>query len=320
MQQDTQQSTVFITGSTGRLGRTMVRTLVDSGFKVKVLVLEKSAVRLLAPGTIPFVGSLGDESVVCEACEGTDVIFHFAAVTQAARSTAEQVMEANVEGTKHLLKCAKKAGVRHLIFTSSIDVYGRKRKQPLNEEAKPLPTDKYGYSKMIAEQEIMESGVPYTILRLSTIYGPGFEHSFFKVFRAIKERKMVIIGKGDNHLSLVHVNDVVKALMLVMENPRMSIGKVYNVSDGVAHTQEGLIGTAADLIGVERPKRHISELVVRMLAKSRNLDSDELRFLTSDRVIDISRIKRELGYSPDIDIRTGGRELVNEFLNKGNAK
>jgi nucleoside-diphosphate-sugar epimerase len=74
------------------------------------------------------------------------------------------------------------------------------------------------------------------------------------------------------------------------------------------------------MMKVKRPQRHVSELLARMLAKTRNLDSDELKFLTSDRVIDISRIRKELGFNPEVDINTGGRELVDEFLNRVKIK
>lgn len=317
---DTHAETVFVTGATGRLGKVMVKTLVESGSIVRALMLDKEDTRQLAPGAIPFVGSLANTRVIEEACDGADVVIHLAAITYAAKETAERVMEANVEGTRHLLDACKKEKVKHLIFTSSVDVYGRRRSGSLNEESTLLPVEKYGHSKMLAEQLIMRSGVPYTILRMPTVYGPGFEYYFFKLFRAVKEGKMVIIGNGRNKLAMINIYDVIKALMLVKDNPEMSIWKVYNITDGAIYTQEGLIDLAADLMKVKRPQRHVQELLVRMLAKSRNLDGDELKFLTSDRVIDISKIKKELGFAPEIDINTGGRELIQEFLNRVKKK
>ncbi len=320
MQQNDADDVVFVTGATGRLGRAAVKTLTQDGCTVRALMIAKEEVRHLPPGTVPFSGTLLNKQVLDDACRGAGVVFHFAAIVGVANATAEEAMTTNVEGTKNLLDACKRNNVKHLIFSSSIDVYGSKRKGSLSEETRPMPTDKYGYSKMLAEQEIMKSGVPYTILRIGTIYGHGFEHSFFKVFRAIREGKMVIVGRGNNHMSLISLQDLIKAIMLVKENRQTATDRVYNVSDGVAYTQEGLIDTAADLLKVERPKRHVSELLVKMLAKSRGLDSDELRFLTSERVLDISRIKKDLGFAPDIDIKTGMGELVNEFLNRAKTK
>jgi nucleoside-diphosphate-sugar epimerase len=319
-QQDAHADTVLVTGATGRLGRAVVKELVASGSMVRALMMKNEDVKLLAPGTVPFIGHLNETQVLHEACKGADVVFHFAGIVNSSASTAEEMMGVNVEGTKHVLEACIKNKVKHFIFSSSVDVYGRTRKGTLNEESQLMPTDKYGHSKMLAEQEIMKSGVPYTILRMANIYGPGFEYSFFKVFRAVKEGKMVIIGSGRNHMTLVHISDVVRAFMLVKQNPEVSIGKVYNLSDGNIYTQEGLVNFAAELLNAQKPKSHVQEFLVRMLARSRNLDSDELRFLTSDRIIDISRIKKDLGFVPQTDLRTGGKEAVSDFLNKSRMK
>lgn len=319
-QQDVHADTVLVTGATGRLGRAVVKELIGSGSQVRGLLMKREDIKLLTPGAVPFIGSLQDTQVLNDACRGVDVVFHFAGIVNSAASTAHEVMKVNVEGTKHVLEACKKNKVEHLIFSSSVDVYGRRRKGTLNEESQPMPTDKYGHSKMLAEQEIMKSGLPYTIVRMANIYGPGFEHSFFKIFRAVKEGKIVIIGSGRNHMALVHIRDVVRAFVLVKENPRVSVGKVYNLADGNAYTQEGLVNLAAELLDAKKPKRHVQEFLVRMLARSRNLDTDELRFLTSDRIIDISKIKRELNFVPQVDLKTGGEEVVSDFLNKTRMK
>ena len=71
---------------------------------------------------------------------------------------------------------------------------------------------------------------------------------------------------------------------------------------------------AAEMLGVPKPKVHMGELVLKMLARQRNLDSDELHFLTSDRVVKIDKIKSELKFRPSVDIRKGGKEMVEAFL------
>lgn len=312
----------FITGADGRLGARLARRLVEENCEVRCLVINKELMNRLPAGCIPFVGNLSDTHVLEGACKGVDVVFHLAALLRSAEAATREFMEVNVRNTRNLLEVCEKSKIKHIIFTSTLDVYGRIRKETLTEESKPKPTDKYGYSKMLAEEEITKSSVPYTILRMATIYGPKFEADFFKIFRIIKEGKAVVIGNGKNHLALIHVDDVVEALLEVEENKK-SLGKIYNLSDGVAYTQESLLGIAADMLGVKKPRRHIPELMVRLLARQRNLNSDELRFMTSNRVIDISKIKRELGFSPKVDIAVGGRELINMFFErskKGEAK
>ncbi len=320
MENSVYNQVVLVTGATGRLGRGLVKALAQEGNSVRALMINKNEVTSLASGTLPIVGTLDNKSVLDEACKGVDVVFHLAAVVGESAAKAEELVKVNVEGTKNLLDACRRNKVKHVIFTSTVDVYGKKRSDVLNEESATMPTDKYGYSKTLAEQEIIKSGVPYTILRIANIYGPGHERSFFKVFRAVREGKMVIVGDGKNHVALIHMRDVIKALILVKDNPDISREKIYNLSDGQTYTQEYLVGLAAEMLKVEKPKRHLQEFVVRMLARQRNLDSDELRFLTSNRVLDISKIKKELGFEPEVDIKQGGREMIDEFLNRVKAK
>lgn len=306
--------TVFVTGATGRLGRYLIKALTENGDTVRALSINKEEVRKLFPGAIPFVGNLTDIHVLDDACNGADVVIHLAAVVGEAGARTEDLIRSNVEGTKNILEACKKNNIKHLIFTSAVEVYGRKRNVPLDEKSTLLPSDRYGYSKMLAEQEVINSHVPYTILRIAKIYGIGFGHAFFKIFRALKEGRMAIVGNGNNHLALIHINDVINAMMLVINNPDVCKNEIYNLTDGENYTQEHLMEIGAELLGVSKPRVHMREFVLRMLARQRNLDSDELRFLTSDRIIKIDKIKKELKFRPSIDLHTGGKELINAFL------
>lgn len=306
---------VFVTGANGSLGRDLVRALIEEGDEVRGLIRTRGVINQLPAGTIPFVGNLSDTHILEEACEGAEMVFHLAAIAREARSNAGELMRSNVDGTRNLLEACKKGKVKRIIFSSTINVYGRKRDELLKETSLLVPTDKYGYSKMLSEQDIAASGVPYTILRIATVYGIGTKTSFFKIFRAIKEGNIAIIGGGRNNLSLIHSDDLTRAFLMA-ENGPASRNRIYNVSDGVPHTQESLVMLAAKLLGVTKPIRHVNELIVRMLARQRNLESDELRFLTSNRLIDISRIREDLGFEPKVTIEVGGAELVKLFIEK----
>lgn len=309
----TRRKVVFVTGAHGNLGMELVKALLKEGNTVRALIRSNIHTSHMPPGTIPFLGNVEDRHVLDSACEGADVVYHLAAVFKAEKHMMAELMRVNVDGTRNVVEACKKNGVKHLIFASTDDVYDTKSGETLKETTQPMPRDKYGYSKLLAEKEIISSGVPYTILRICTIYGPPFKQSFFKIFRAIHEGKIVVIGSGKNHLTLVHSDDVVRALLLV-KNDNRSINKIYNLGDGVAYTQQQLFDTAAKMMGVPAPKRHVTELLVRVLAKQRRLESDELRFLTANRVLDISKISSELGFEPKVKMEQGGKELVDLFI------
>ena len=309
---------VFVTGGDGRTGRSLSRALVRNGYAVRALSHDKEFMRTMPAGVVPYVGDLNDRKVLNEACKGVDIVYHLAAIVSEYREPTKKLMEVNVAGTESVLEACRKNGVGHIIFSSSLDVYGRSRADVLTEDSTLNPSDKYGYSKALAERKIIEYGdkIDYTIMRTATIYGSGFEASYFKLFKAIKSGKAYIIGDGKNSLSMINIEDVLSAMLLAAER-KASNRNVYNLSDGVKYTQEGLMNLAADLLKAERPTRHISQLVVSLVAKSRGLDSDELRFLTSNRIVDIGKAKKELGFEPSVDIKDGAIDMVRDFLSRG---
>ncbi|MDE1823062.1 MAG: NAD(P)-dependent oxidoreductase [Candidatus Micrarchaeota archaeon] len=310
------KKTVFITGSTGRLGRRLVEGLLLHGYTVKALAEKQSFLMDMPSGIVPYVGDIGDRRILKEASEGADIAIHLAAIVSEYKAYTDKLMEVNVKGTENVIDACISNGVGRIIFSSTIDVYGRKRSGALTESVAPKPSDKYGYSKMIAEERIMDhkGQLSPTIFRMAAIYGPGFESAYFKVFRAIQAGKAAIIGDGLNRIAVLHVNDCVNAFMLAVENEKAS-GSIYNVSDGKPYTQKMLFDMAAEMLHAEKPDRHVGELVARFVAKSRDIDSDEFRFITSDRDVDISRIRNELGFEPKVSIKQGMLELINMFVN-----
>ncbi|MEM3791360.1 MAG: NAD(P)-dependent oxidoreductase [Candidatus Micrarchaeaceae archaeon] len=306
----------LVTGASGRLGRKLQEALLAKGYEVRSLVKRKEIIHVLPAGVIPVIGDIRDREKIQSAVENVEVIFHLAAIVRTEREKQEDILQVNVDGTRNIMDAAESKGVEHVIYSSTVDVYGIRRKEVLNEESELRPVDIYGFSKANAEMVIGEySRVPSTIFRISTIYGPGFEESFFKIFKSIKEGKAYIIGRGDNHLSIVHINDVVDAFLLAEE--RRNKGKrIFNLSDGNSYTQKSLFDLAADLLKVPRVERHLNRVLVNILFKRRGISRDELRFLSSDRRIDITKIRNELGFEPNISIEEGASELIERFLVK----
>ncbi|MDE1851642.1 MAG: NAD(P)-dependent oxidoreductase [Candidatus Micrarchaeota archaeon] len=310
------KKTVFITGSTGRLGRPIVQELLMHGYTVRALAEKKSYLMDMPSGIVPYIGDISDKKTLKEASEGADIVIHLAAIVSEYKEYTQKLMEVNVKGTENVVEACIGNSVGRLIFASTIDVYGRKRADMLTEESPLKPSDKYGLSKMLAEEKILEhrKELSPTIFRMAAIYGPGFESAYFKVFRAIKEGKAAIIGDGMNRIALLHARDSVNAFILGIENDRAA-NNIYNVSDGNVYTLSQLFAMAAELLNVQKPTRHVSELVARFVARSRDIDSDEFRFITSNRTMDISKIRRDLGFEPKVSMKQGMLELINMFVN-----
>ena len=303
---------ILVTGGAGRLGRALVRRLLSDGREVRVLVDGKEDILSITQGAVPYLGNIVDSAAMARACKDVDTVFHLAAIVSQYRLGSAEILRTNTMGTKVLLDAANDAGANKLLFSSTLNVYGRVRKERLTETSEPRPTDTYGQSKALAEKEIIRSGINYTIFRMATIYGPGFSNSFMKMFDMVRQGKAYIIGKGRNHIPLLHVSDAVNAFILAMDK-RISTNSIYNLSDGQDYTQEYLFDFIAGLIGTKRPDRHVHPMLVKAVSKSRGLDIDEVRFMTTDRLVDISKAKKQLGWKPKMTIESDSSYLLAQW-------
>ena len=315
----------LVTGATSVLGRTLVKRLLNMGDEVRVLVKEQpsdiAAWKSMPTGVIPYVADLTlknsmDKHVLAEAAKGVDNVFHMAAAVYNYKNTYQTLMNVNVEGTENLLNSileANKEGKElQFIFASSISIYGHHRKgETLTENSAAKPETPYAKSKYLAEQvlrsfSLAHKNLKYTVLRLGTIYGPGYEKpSFCKVFELIKKGEFMYVGNGENHMTLIYVDDAVEAFILASEN-RNALEKVYNLTDGQPHTQRSLMTLAANYMDVKPPSKHVPSLLAKLSRRSKNINIDEFDFIVSDRIISTESIKKDLKFSPKAKIENEG--------------
>jgi nucleoside-diphosphate-sugar epimerase len=330
----------LITGATSNLGRRLAERLLSEGWEVRVGIRRQPSEfdfwKKVPAGTIPYVADLTlkkpeDEGLIEQACRGVDVVFHLASITYEHQRSLDDFIELNVIGTENFLNACRKANGTnpiHFIFASSIRVYGKKRPgEVLSEDSELRPVGSYGRSKLMAEQVIRafaEAQEPknfsFTVFRMTQMYGPGYEEPyFFRVFRKIKEQKMVYIGNGENHLALVHVDDVVDLFVSAANNP-VTFNHTYNLTDGSTYTVRELFTKAANAMGVPPPAKTVNPVIASVATKVAKANTDEIDFLTSDRTVSISRIKKELGYQPKRSVDKEGIEMIYDFLKRYGRK
>jgi UDP-glucose 4-epimerase len=256
------------------------------------------------------------------ACKGIDRIFHFASVPQTGKTHVDVYRNVSVVGTELLLRAFiasnEEDSKLRIVYSSSTSVYGYDRKgEILTEDSNTAPKNPYGESKFMTEEVIkafaaVNSRITYTIFRIAVMYGPGYDYGFEQLFRLIKDGRMRIIGNGDNHLTLVNEHDVAEIAVIAADNENAA-NRVYNLSDGISYTQRGVLQTAAKLLGTTIPEKGVNSTIAKLAAKAAGVDGSQMRFLLSDRVLSIERIKKELGFTPKRSIYTEGKALVEEF-------
>ena len=227
---------IGVTGATGFIGMHLVSALKKRG----------SVVTLARPKGLP--GRRELKQFVTE----TDLFFHLGGVN---RGTDEEVLNGNIMATSRLLESILKFGKSsaRLVFASSSQVYHLANfETPIRETKKVSPNNIYGISKQGAENLIRVSGLPYTILRLANVYGPGCRPNYNSVVatlcsRAVNDLPLTIDGEGRQGRDFIYIDDVVRAFVLAGLEPLSGSGDVFNVSSGKVVSIKKIVSQIARL-------------------------------------------------------------------------
>jgi nucleoside-diphosphate-sugar epimerase len=298
---------VLVTGASGFIGGLLCAELLRGGHDVAALVRRPGS----APeGVRALVGDLRDAPSLNRAvrAEAPACVFHLAAEIASQRSP-QKVYEVNVEGTRRLLDAclgsarAEPGSPAPRVVLSSTVVTGDARGALLTEDA-PLPvTTPYGRSKQEAERLLLDSGLPAVIVRPSHVYGPGGWYAEELVARLRQPGRFVVVGSGANLWDVVHVDDVVEALLVAASDA--APGSIYHVVDDHPIAYGDFMALTSELLGVGAPRR-IPIALARIAAGSNAVDAVVRSARSSNE-----KIKRELGWRPRF---SAAREGVRDSL------
>ena len=212
---------VLVTGASGFVGQNLIAELLIKNFSVKALLLphEKDkwdkAVEIIH-GDIQHIDTL------YQAVRDIDIVFHLAAVKGAFNNALYQ--DININGTKNLVDAIKKVNpnIRRLIFLSSQAAAGPCSKNKMLIENDPCnPIDNYGRSKLESEKFLVsQTDIPFTILRIAPIYGPGNNplSGGDVLFRMTRHKIFLSISPGERYLQMIHIRDAINAIMMAEES------------------------------------------------------------------------------------------------------
>jgi UDP-glucose 4-epimerase len=162
---------VLITGSSGRIGRSLAKTLLDTHAEVRGLDMRPSGI--VHPGFSEVLAGFDDPKAVNEAMRDVNIVFHLGAFMSWLPQDQVKLFAANVEGTRIVLEAAMKAGVERFIFASSGEVYPESAPEflPVDEKHPLKPRSFYGLTKVLGEEMLRwagrSHGLAFTILRFS---------------------------------------------------------------------------------------------------------------------------------------------------------
>ncbi len=308
--------TVLVTGGAGFIGSNFIHYMFKKYPDVKIINLDlltyagnpENLKDVAGKPNYTFVkGDIADSRVVNETVAGVDCIVNFAAESHVDRSIEDPsvFIRTNVMGTQVLLDAAKKHGAERYLQISTDEVYGSLGPAGYFTEGTPLaPNSPYSASKAGADLLVLAYyhtyGLPVLITRCSNNYGPyQFPEKLIPFFikRLLNNQTVPVYGDGLNVRDWLHVEDHCSAIDLVLQKGR--IGEVYNIGGNNEKTNIEI--TRLILAELNRPESLI-EYVKDRLGHDRRY------------AIGSSKIKRELGWSPQITFEEGIKQTIAWYL------
>jgi dihydroflavonol-4-reductase len=306
------RSTALVTGATGFVGAAVARALLTDGWQVRALVRSGSDRRNVAALAVEQVeGDLTDSASLQRALAGCEAAFHVAADYRLWAPQPQELYRTNVDGTGHLLEAAVRAGVRRIVYTSSVATVGIPPGGDAGGEDTPVSlADMIGHykrSKFLAEERAREAaarGVPVVIVNPSTPIGPGDVKPTPTgqiVLDAARGRTPAYVDTG---LNIVHVDDVAAGHLLAFHRGR--VGERY-ILGGEDMTLQQILTLIAQLVGRSPPRirlphaavlpvAYVSELYARLTGRPTRVTVEGVRMARKRMFFSSAKAVRELGY------------------------
>lgn len=211
--------TVFLTGATGFVGQAVVRAVVQSlGPEDRLYLFVRKPLQTADRRLVVVPGDLMELDRAADILRNADSVIHVAA--EARLLGGHDYFATNVQPVRKLLCLLKESNrLERLVFVSSIAAMDRLLSDHCEEPLLPLthccPRTAYGRSKLMAEEAIVQSGLPYTIFRPGFVYGPGMrDDSHLRKFACLISRGIPLHRLGfPGRISLIHVDDLAAAMV-----------------------------------------------------------------------------------------------------------
>jgi len=319
---------VAVTGAGGFTGGALVGRLLGEGYRVRALVRNPSQLEG-RDGLEVIVGDLEDGSALSRLVEGTDTVFHIAAMFR-TEGSLDDFLKVNYDGTLALLEAAKQAGVRRFVYCSTIGVHGSVADIPSDEGSPFGPMDYYQETKLKAELACRApgaaDGIEMVVIRPCSIYGPG-DVRLLKMFSMVQKGVFLFVGDGRPNFHPVYIDDLVEGFMLAMTSPEAA-GEVFIIGAADYVPLREFVGTAARTVGASPPRHHIPFGIMEVAARiceavfiplgiSPPLHRRRLSFFSSNRSFSIEKARRMLGYQPRVDLAEGFKRTVQWYYDQG---
>lgn len=331
-----------VTGAAGWLGQNLVRALVGTRDRIRVLVrTDTDAARLevLDRAVDPVVGHVLDPVVVDRLFDGVAgaSVFHLAGVIHPAARVRE-LYDVNVGGTQLVLDRARRAGAGRLVHVSSNSPFGANARPTdrFTETSPYHPYLAYGHSKMEAEQLVFRTqgrgDLEATIVRAPWFYGPFQPERQTTWFAAVRRGRFPLVGDGTQQRSMAFSANLVDGLLRA-EVAAAAPGRAWWIADAEPYELRHVIATVRAALAAEglpvsggqprlpRLAGVVAERVDRTLQSTGRYQQavHVLGELKDTIACDVSASRAELGWEPEVELLEGMRTSIRWCLERGQA-
>jgi NADH dehydrogenase len=283
---------ILVTGGTGFIGQALIRHLVEEGRAVRTLLRPSRQTPRLPLG-VPVevaLSSIGDPRGLRSALAGVETVYHLAGSEWLGTRGDLEAVE--IQGTRALAAAAAEAGVRRIVYLSHLGA----------DRASAWPVLK---AKGIAEEFVRRSGLEFTILRASLVFGPG-DHFTTGIARLLHIFPLFfpLPGRGQALLQPIWVDDIATCLAWALEKPA-ALGQTLALGGPEFLTLAQVVEQVMHTLGVGRQFVHVSPVTLRVLAvlweylfPASPVSVYWLDYFSSNRTAEIDSVTRQFGLLP----------------------
>lgn len=306
---------VLVTGGSGFIGTNLLLRLEKEKWNTNILVRSESKLRIstnknkfeIFEGDITKPGSLSKSTT------DVDVVFHLAAALPHHHLRPKDYWEVNVTGTKNLLSVLKNRSLKRFVHVSTVGIYGKE--------------SPYSESKIAAEETVIKSGIPYTIIRPTIAYGPhDTRPGFLNLLTLIKRGYFVPIGKGDNFFHTVYVGNLIDALVLAGTQDK-ALNQDFIIGDHPCPTMKDILSSMYKIMNKKYPDLYIPNGIAKIIGLvfdeiqnyglSMPLSLQRVKFLTESKKFSVVKGQELLGFIPKMNLDDGIKKTYNWYLENG---
>lgn len=311
--------TYLITGATGSIGSAVTRCLYRQGKIVRVFVRSEWKFRNFFPEETSaesrrkieiVTGDILNKEHLKKAVKDVVAIFH-------CTNFPLTVFERNLTATQNILDLAREQGP-HVIYPSNVWIYGKPQSALIPEEHPKRPCSKLGVIKLRIDEMCMkyfhQHQLPVTILHLPDFYGPYVLNSWMQANyeAALHGKPMNMMGEGHKPHEFIYIDDAARALCSVV-NEEIAFGQYYNVPGYGNISLQKFSTYLYEAAGTNGKIRTAPPWLLRLMGFfNKELGAYlEMQYLFKEKIfLDGSKIKEMIGYTPEVDYRTGTQRTI----------